>query len=90
MKYDLEEFDPCPPSAEGTLETGDKAPSHASIMALDIKGKYLFVDQDNHPFHSYTLPSDAAIHNIGGYVDKLIKYCDLQLLEYLKNNGLSN
>jgi len=86
-EFVLVPFDPCPVLDKGTLEGG--RPNQTAILALDIQAKFLFVDDKGRTYHEYPLPSNADIHNVGGYVGKLIEYRNPELLEFFKANGIS-
>lgn len=88
MKYQLydEPFDPIPLPQKGLLEGNE---NEKQLMAIDIESKYYFVDSLGNKLHQYLIPSDRHIHNLGGYVDKLIQYKDHKLLDYFKQYGLS-
>jgi len=45
-----------------------------SVIALDIKTKIQFHEENGSIFHEYNFHSDRHIQNCGGYIDKLIKY----------------
>jgi SAM-dependent methyltransferase len=59
------------------------------LIALDIKTKYVFTDEDGHIHHEYEIPGSADIQFCGGYIDKIVKYRDPDLLQYLRDNGIS-
>lgn len=86
--FDLQSFDPCPLSDKGILEAGGDA-AGSNLLALDISARYIFFDANGEIFHEYPLPSDADIHNVGGYVGKVIKYRDPALLEHFKRSGVT-
>lgn len=83
----LEPFDPCPTGAVGALEGQSTT---AALLALDIRAKYLFVDDAGATYHEYPLPANADIHNCGGYVDKLVKYRDPDLCRHLEEHGVND
>lgn len=87
IDFSLVPFDPCPILDKGIME-GER-PDQTAILALDIQAKFLFVDDKGRTYHEYSLPSNADINNVGGYVGKHIKYRDPELLEFLKVNGIS-
>ena len=86
-EYKLSEYMPTLPSrmAAGASEE----PSEQSVLALDIECKYQFVDDGGNVVHEYAIPGNADIHNCGGYIDKLLKYRDPKLAEYLQEHGVS-
>jgi len=59
------------------------------LIALDIKTKWVFTDENGHIHHEYEIPGSDDIENCGGYVDKIVKYRDPYLLSYLRDNGIS-
>jgi len=60
-----------------------------SLIAIDIRTKYLFVDADGRHMHEYEIPGSMEIQNCGGYVDKIFKYRDPDLLDYLMTAGVT-
>lgn len=86
-RFLLEQFDPLPLRREGVFEG---ASEENQLVALDIVTKYQFVDVDGKVYHEYTLPSNADMHNAGGYVDKLVKYRDPQLREHFGLHGVNH
>lgn len=86
VRFLLEPFNPYPLPREGMLEANSAG---TSLLALNIEAKYLFVDEDGQVYHEYLLPGNPEIHNLSGYVDKVIKYRDPSLFEYLKTHGVS-
>lgn len=87
MQFTLQEFNPCPPATTGLSDTG--AGGGSALIALDIECKYQFLDEDGRVYHEYPFPSDRDLHNLGGYVGKLIKYRDPALAEHLNRHGAS-
>jgi SAM-dependent methyltransferase len=59
------------------------------VIALDIQTKYQFVAEGTSVFHEYRIPGSTEIQNCGGYVDKIAKYRDPELLSYLRDSGVS-
>jgi hypothetical protein len=84
--FELEQFDPCPLGETGAF---DGSMQSTSILALDIQSKYIFVDNNGETYHQYFVPGTSDIQNCGGYVDKVIKYRDPLLVEYLSVHGIS-
>jgi SAM-dependent methyltransferase len=87
MRFALERFTPRLPQHGATVDTDTS--DGKSLLALNIESKYLFLDEDGHVYHEYLLPGSPEIHNLSGYVDKVIKYRDPALFEYLKAHGVS-
>jgi Methyltransferase domain len=85
-QFELEQFDPCPLSDKGVMEGSAEA---TQVISLDIQSKYLFVDESDKVYHQYFVPGTPDVQNCGGYVDKVIKYRDPQLIEYLATQGVS-
>jgi len=85
--FELQKFDPCPPSSRGVFDDG--AESGTQLLALDIQSKYLFVDETGDKYHEYFVPGTPDIQNCGGYVDKVILYRDPALYEFLCIHGVS-
>jgi SAM-dependent methyltransferase len=85
--FELEQFDPCPLTQKGIMD-GCAETTH--LLALDIQSKYLFVDDTGKTYHEYFVPGTPDVQNCGGYVDKVIKYRDPLLYQYLSSRGVSN
>jgi len=83
----LTRFDPCPLSQENVLDSGSDS---KALIAMDVRSKYYFVDDKGEFFHEYEIPSNADIHNCGGYVDKIVKYRDPALKQYLTEQGVTD
>lgn len=86
MDFLLEEFDPAPWVA--AVPPGGHSRSK-QLMAIDIVCKYLFVDDADRVVHEYHLPNNRDIHNLGGYVNKVVLYRDPALREHLTRHGVS-
>lgn len=86
-EYKLSEYMPTHASRIGIKASEE--PSEQSVLALDIECKYQFVDDSGDIVHEYAIPGNADIHNCGGYIDKLLKYRDPRLAEYLQEHGVS-
>jgi hypothetical protein len=87
MPFLLEEYNPCPPAAE---DFAGAAPGNGSaLIALDIQCKYQFLDEEGRVYHEYPFPGDRDLHNLGGYVGKVVKYRDPALFDYLRRAGVS-
>jgi len=82
----LKRFDPLPLAGEGLF---DRQSDETQLVALTIETKYQFTDPAGEVVHEYILPSNADMHNAGGYVDKLVKYRDPALREHLKRSGVN-
>jgi SAM-dependent methyltransferase len=76
-----------PPSIE--KHTSNEDTVGRGVIALDIQTKYQFISDDAGIFHEYEMPGSSEIQNIGGYFDKIYKYRDPELLEYLLAHGVS-
>lgn len=85
-QFELEQFDPCPLADKGLMEGSSEA---TQVLSLDIQSKYLFVDESGKTYHQYFVPGTPDVQNCGGYVDKVIKYRDPRLIEYLLAKGVS-
>jgi len=86
VEFALESFDPCPYTEVGLL---DGEPNTSSLMALDLKTKYQFVDETGAIFHEYVMPSNPELYYLGGYVGKIVYYRDPAMLRYLTSRGVS-
>ena len=84
--FNFKKVDPTPLRKRGSLDTDSAS---QQLMALDIVNKYVFTDEHGSVFHECELPADADIYNCGGYADKVAKYRDPQLYDYLKREGVS-
>ena len=84
--FNFKKVDPTPLRKRGSLDTDSAS---QQLMALDIVNKYVFTDEHGSVFHECELPADADIYNCGGYADKVAKYRDPQLYDYLKGEGVS-
>ncbi len=74
MRLILERFRPCVPHHGATVDASTS--DGKSLLALNIQSKYLFLGEDGHVYHEYSLPGSPEIHNLSGYVDKVVKYRD--------------
>jgi hypothetical protein len=85
-RFQFESFDPAPVAKVGRLSS----PSQSNaLMALDRAQQYLFCDESGSIVHRYDLPDDSDILNCGGYIDKLLKYKQSDLINHLKRNGIN-
>jgi hypothetical protein len=80
-------FDPLPLGEKGLLD--GHPVDQGTLLALNIQTKYLFVDDASRTYHEYILPTNRDVHNIGGYVGKVVAYRDPRLLEFLAREGVS-
>ncbi len=88
MKFKFLKYDPVPYSNKTIY---DKDSSYSKqIMLLDVEAKFEFLEKfSKDHYHSYPLCSDDHILHCGGYLDKILKWRDKKLFNYLKKNGLS-
>lgn len=82
----LEEFDPAPWTA---VSPPAEESQSKQLVAINIECKYLFVDDEDRVVHEYFMPDHRDIHNLGGYVNKVVLYRDPALREHLRANGVS-
>jgi SAM-dependent methyltransferase len=82
----LKRFDPLPLAGEGLF---DRQSDETQLVALTIETKYQFANPSGEIVHEYLLPSNADMHNAGGYVDKLVKYRDPALRKHLRHSGVN-
>jgi SAM-dependent methyltransferase len=87
MRFLLEPFNPFPVSEEGIFD--NPASASKELMAINIEAKYQFVDEEGKVYHEYFFPNDRGIHNLGGYVGKVVMYRDPALRRYLQAHGVS-
>jgi SAM-dependent methyltransferase len=54
-----------------------------AVMALNIETKFQFQTLDGDLYHEYRLPSNRDIQNCGGYIDKLLKYRNIEIQAFI-------
>lgn len=87
-QFKLQQFDPVPVARIGVLDGTDDASK--GLIALDVQSKFLFIDEQGQTYHEYFVPGSSDVQNCGGYVDKVIKYRDPELIAHLRRNGVSD
>tara|TARA_B100000989_G_scaffold298377_1_gene287388 strand:+ start:692 stop:1687 length:996 start_codon:yes stop_codon:yes gene_type:complete len=90
MKYDFIKFDPVPYSKK-SIYGSKKTNKPKDLIVLDVEGKYEFIEtKTKKTYHSYPISSDDHILHCGGYLDKILKWRDKNLISYLCKNGINN
>jgi hypothetical protein len=82
--FQLVRHDPILPTGSGL-----SASTARDVLALDVQTKYQFLDEAGAVFHEYPVPGSPEIQNCGGYIDKVAKYRDPALIDYLRQSGVS-
>jgi SAM-dependent methyltransferase len=88
-RYEFRPFDPCPIPRHGVHELEQDNQTGRGIVALDIQSKYQFVDEAGGVVHEYNLPTFSDIVTCGGYVDKIFKYRDPEIIEHFSRVGVN-